>query len=151
MKKKKWWKGILITVLVLGTLGAGGTAGIRYWLKNRGNAVEVYRVSDLDASAWLSWGDGEGTSGTVVADVSQNIQVPEDKVISEVYVEEGDTVKIGDKLMAYDTTLQELDQELQELTVQELQLELKAAEADLRTHQKTTPEARRTERSEEAD
>ena len=144
MKNKKWWKRILISLLVLGILGAGGTAGVRYWLKNRGKAVEVYRVSDLDASSWISWGDGEGTSGTVVADVSQNVQVPEDKVISEVYVEEGDTVKIGDKLMAYDTTLLELDQELQELTVQELQLELKAAEADLRKLQNTTPVARST-------
>lgn len=150
MKKKKWWKGILITVLVLGILGAGGTAGVRYWMKNRGSAVEVYSVSDLDASEWIGWGDGEGTSGTVVSDVSQSIQIPDDKVISEVYVEEGDTVKIGDKLLAYDTTLLELDQELQELTVQELQLELKAAEADLKKLQGTTPVANST-RSEEED
>lgn len=150
MKKKKWWKGILITVLVLGILGAGGTAGVRYWMKNRGSAVEVYSVSDLDASAWIGWGDGEGTSGTVVSDVSQSIQIPDDKVISEVYVKEGDAVKIGDKLLAYDTTLLELDQELQELTVQELQLELKAAEADLKKLQSTTPVANST-RSEEED
>lgn len=139
MKKRKWLKRFIIIVIILALLGGGAAAGIRYWLANRGSAVEVYNVSDINAAQWIGYGDMDGTSGTVVSDVSQSVKVPDDKVINEVYVEEGDPVKIGDKLLSYDTTLLELDQELQELTVQEIGLEIKSAEADLQKLRNTTP------------
>lgn len=142
MQKKKKWKKIVAVVAVLAILGGGAGTGVRYALKNKGNAVELYRVSDINAANWIGMGDMEGRSGMIVSGVSQNVQVPDDRVVEEVYVQEGDKVKIGDKLLSYDTTLLELDQELQELTVQEIELELKAAEADLAKLRNTRPVAK---------
>lgn len=139
MKKKSRVKKGIVILLFLLAAAAGIVFGVRYWQQNRGGAVEVYSVSDINAGDWIGYGDEEGTSGTIVSDVSQNVRIPDDKVIDQVYVEEGDKVKVGDKLLSYDTTLLELDQELQELTVQEIQLEIKAAEADLVKLKNTTP------------
>lgn len=142
MAKKKI-KGIIITAVILAAAGTGGVFGVRYVMKNRSAAVEVTSVATQNVAEWITFGEDEGTQGTVVSDVSQQVQVPDDKVIKEVHVAEGDKVKIGDKLLSYDTTLLELDKELQELTVMELQLEVKSAEADLKKLQNTTPVAKK--------
>lgn len=142
MKKGKWLKRLIIVIVVLALIGTGAVFGVRYLKKQSGSAVEVYNVSDINAADWIGYGDGEGASGTVLSDVSQSVYVPDDKVVEKVFVEEGDKVKVGDKLVSYDTTLLELDQELQELTVMELELEIKAAEADLAKLKNTTPVAK---------
>lgn len=142
MKKGKWLKRLIIVIVVLALIGTGAVFGVRYLKKRSGSAVEVYNVSDINAADWIGYGDGEGASGTVLSDVSQSVYVPDDKVVEKVFVEEGDKVKVGDKLVSYDTTLLELDQELQELTVMELELEIKAAEADLAKLKNTTPVAK---------
>lgn len=139
MKKKGSLAKIVIIIVVVLALVGGSVVGIRYWMKNRGGAVEVETVASINNADWIGFGDEEGSSGTIVSDVRQSVRVPEDKVIKEVYVEEGDKVKIGDKLLAYDTTLLELDKELQELNVQEIELEIKSAEADLVKLRNTTP------------
>lgn len=142
MKKGKWLKRLIIVIVVLALIGTGAVFGVRYLKKRSGSAVEVYNVSDINAADWIGYGDGEGASGTVLSDVSQSVYVPDDKVVEKVFVEEGDKVKVGDKLVSYDTTLLELDQELQELTVMELEMEIKAAEADLAKLKNTTPVAK---------
>lgn len=139
MKKKGRLKKIIIMLLVVLILAGAVAAGVRYWMKNRGSAVEVETVSSINTADWFYFGDEEGNSGTIVSDVNQSVRVPDDKVVKEVYVEEGDKVKIGDKLLSYDTTLLELDKELQELNVQEIELEIKSAEADLVKLRNTTP------------
>lgn len=144
MAKKKI-KRIIVAVVITAGVCTGGVFGVRQLLKNRSTAVEVTSVANQNVAEWITFGEDEGTSGTVVSDVNQQVQVPDDKIIKEVYVNEGDTVKIGDKLLSYDTTLLELDRELQELTVQEIQLEIKSAEADLKKLQNTTPVAKKAE------
>lgn len=141
MKKKKWIRNIVILVLVLAALGGGITVGVRYFLANSGQSVEVYPVSQLNAADWINYSN-DSVYGTVVSDVNQQVYIPDDKVINEVYVAQGDEVKIGDKLLSYDTTLLELDLELQELTVQEIDLEIESAEADLKKLKNTTPVAK---------
>lgn len=138
MKKKKIKK-IVIAATAVALLGTGGVFGVRAILAGRAQSVDVYPVSTINQAEWITYGSDMGTSGTVVSDVSQQVQVPDDKVINEVYVAEGDEVKIGDKLLTFDTTLLELDRELQELTVQEINLEIKSAEADLQKLRNTTP------------
>lgn len=139
MKKKGRLKKIIIILLVVLILAGAVAAGVRYWMKNRGSAVEVESVASINTADWFYWEDEEGNSGTIVSDVNQSVRVPDDKVVKEVYVAEGDKVKIGDKLLSYDTTLLELDKELQELNVQEIELEIKSAEADLVKLRNTTP------------
>lgn len=137
-KTKKRIRNVIILLLVLAVLGGGVTVGVRYFLKNSGQSVEVYPVSQLNGADWINYSN-DSVYGTVVSDVSQQVYVPEDKVIKDVYVTQGDEVKIGDKLLSYDTTLLELDLELQELTVQEIELEIESAEADLKKLRNTTP------------
>lgn len=149
MKKGKM-KGILIAAAAVCLVGGGITAGVRYLRRNSSSTVDVTSVATQNMAEYLSWGDSEGSSGTIVSDVNQEVTVPDDKVISQVYVEEGDEVKIGDKLLSYDTTLLELDQELQEITVMELQQELKAAQADLTKLKNTTPVANSTSQEEDS-
>lgn len=143
MKKKNIWKVIPGVLVLTGIIVAGGTYGIRYVRSRGGKAVEVVPVSMINGADWIGWGDSEGSSGMVTSDVNQNIYLTDNKVVDEVYVTEGDKVKIGDKLMHYDTTILELDQELQEIVVQELELELKSAEADLQKLRNTTPVAKK--------
>lgn len=143
MKKKKKVRNIIILLLGLAVLGGGITVGVRYYLANSGESVEVYPVSQLNGADWINY-SYDSVNGTVVSDVNQQVYVPEDKVINEVYVAQGDEVKIGDKLLSYDTTLLELDLELQELTVQELDLEIESAEADLKKLKNTTPGTQKT-------
>ncbi len=141
MKKRRKWKSVVAILLVLSLLGGGGYVGVRRYLSNNEKTVDVYAVSNLNAASWLSYYSETSSSGTVVSDVTQNVYVPEDKVIHEVFVSEGDEVKIGDKLLSYDTTLLELDRESQDLKLQELELELESAQADLKKLQNTVPVA----------
>lgn len=136
--KKKTKKIMLIAGAAVAGAGAV-TGGVTYIRMNGSKAVEVTDVASLNQADWISDDYSDGVSGTVVTDVSQNVTVPDNKVINEVYVSEGDTVKIGDKLLSYDTTLLELDEELQEITVMELGLEIKSAEADLKKLQSKKP------------
>lgn len=132
----------MIALAAVLLLGAGGFAGVRHYLANRGGAVDVISVSEINQASWISGWMDSSTSGTVVSDVSQNVSVPQDKTIKDVYVSEGDQVKIGDKLLSYDTTLLELDLESQQLSIQELELEMKTAQKDLAKLQNTTPVAK---------
>lgn len=138
MKNRKRIKTFLIAAVAVAGVGGVGAAGIHYFRTNSGKTVEVMPVSSLSISD-LGMGSDDSTSGTVVSNVSQSVRIPDGKVIDKVYVNEGDKVKIGDKLLSYDTTLLELDKELQEITVMELGLEVKAAEADLAKLKNTRP------------
>lgn len=145
MKKKKKWKKIVMLIAALALLAGGGYAGVRRYMANKEQSVDVYAVSNINGASWISYYNETTSSGTVVSDVSQNVYVPDDKVISEVFVAEGDEVKIGDKLLAYDTTLLELDREDQNLKLQEIELEIESAEADLKKLKNTTPVAHKPE------
>ena len=136
--KKKVKTAVIVAAAVTGVTGAG-VAGVTYIRKNNSKAVEVTSVATLNMGDMLSMGSDDGTSGQVVSNVSQNVRIPDGKVIDQVYVKEGDKVKIGDKLLSYDTTLLELDKELQEITVMSLGLEIKSAEADLKKLQNAKP------------
>ena len=63
-------------------------------------------------------------------------------MIDQVYVKEGDKVKVGDKLLSYDTTLLELNLESYQLEGKFLiELEIKGAEKDLKKLKSITPVA----------
>lgn len=139
MKNKKKVKKVVIAAVAATGVVGGGIAGVTYVKNNNSKTVEVMPVSSLNMGDMASDGMYDGTSGTIVSNVSQSIRIPDGKVIDKVYVQEGDKVKIGDKLLSYDTTLLGLDKELQEITVMELGLEIKSAEADLAKLQNAKP------------
>ena len=49
--------------------------------------------------------DDTTLDGNIVTNVTQNVTVDKDMIIKDLYVQKGDTVKKGDKLMSFDMTL----------------------------------------------
>ena len=108
---------------------------IRDRVKSNASPVKVQSVSSLNMG-W--WGEGSSTSGIITANATQNVYL-EDELVDKLYVKEGDQVKIGDKLLSYDTTLLELDVESEKLNRQATKLKIKTAEQDLEKLKKITP------------
>ncbi len=106
------------------------TAGL-LCLPGCGGKVNTYSVSDI---AYIdSWVDSSETYGEVKTRNMQNVYASESIEVLDIFVTEGQEVKKGDKLMAYDTTLTDIELEKKELEVLELELQLKYAEDELRT------------------
>lgn len=70
------------------------------------------------------WGDSLESYGPVSTDKLQTVYLSGTQTVTEVYVQEGDTVSKGDPLMAYDTTLSDLALERKRLDVEKLKLQL---------------------------
>lgn len=94
----------------------------------RGN-VNVYAVSDFSMTDY--WGDTSQTSGMVSTDKMQKIFLSDTQKVSKVYVQEGQTVKKGDKLLSYDTTLTSLDVERAQIAYEKQVLALETAQKEL--------------------
>ena len=56
---------------------------------------------------------------------------PKTQKITKYYVHEGDTVKVGDPILSYDTTLTDLQLERARISVQKLEIALDEANANL--------------------
>ena len=105
---------ISITLVVVTAALLGTWFFIQY--RNDQKTVEVMPVSYLSTSYW---GDQATSSGTILSDYMQEIFPTSDKVISEVFVSEGQEVHIGDPLLQYDKAKLELDVEAKELAVKQ--------------------------------
>ena len=78
--------------------------------------VNVYQVSDFAMTDY--WGDTANTSGTVNTDKLQKIYISETQEVSAIYVKEGQNVKKGDKLLAYDSSLSQAQVEQAEIDLE---------------------------------
>lgn len=92
-------------------------------------SVNVYAVSDFSMSDY--WGDTSQTSGMVTTDEVQKIFLSKTQKVKEVYVEEGQSVKKGDRLLSYDTTLTALDVERAQIAYEKQQLKQETLKKDL--------------------
>ena len=121
-------RGLLIAAGVAAACGIvwGGLTLARN--ANRGN-VNVYAVSDFAMTDY--WGDTSQTSGMVSTDKMQKIFLSDTQKVSKVYVQEGQTVKKGDKLLSYDTTLTSLDVERAQIAYEKQVLALETAKKEL--------------------
>ncbi|MDO4553776.1 MAG: hypothetical protein Q4B70_01360 [Lachnospiraceae bacterium] len=124
MKKRT----IIISCIGAAVLLAGGTAfGINRYQYSK-NVVDVVPVELLSSD----WGmDSEGSSGTVTNSMSQEVAPDEELDVKKIYVEEGQTVKIGDKLLAYDMAEKKLDLELKGYDVKQIEFSITKAEKEL--------------------
>ena len=134
-------KGRTIAVISVVSLAAVGGIGYGVYHAVTGNkeAVQVVPVSNVNYSYW---GDTSYSYGTVTSNVSQTVRLENDYQVDEVFVEEGQEVKIGDPLFSYDMTLVELDLEMEKLTGQTLDLNKQSLENELKKLQNTTATAR---------
>ncbi len=123
--------------MVLVVTGAG--FGIYKLVQNSADPVEVMPVSNL-STGWF--GESMPTYGVITSNATQDVFLDSDELVDKVFVKEGDKVKIGDKLLAYDTTLLELDLESEKLDAQAIDLQIKAAEQELERLKKNITRSR---------
>ena len=125
-------KSIVIGTVIGAGVVTGALFGLRTYFRLSQEPVKVAPVMNYyDPYGGVMSDDGH--SGTVVTHDSQKVNLDSELVLTKVYVETGDKVKKGDKLLEYDTTLATLQKEMQELNIQILQLNLRTQEKDLAT------------------
>lgn len=99
---KKLKKAIIIAACAVGVCGAvwGGLTIAR---NAQRSDVKVYSVNDFCMTDY--WGDTSSTSGMVTTDKIQKVFLSSSQTVNKVWVAEGDSVRKGDKLISYDSTL----------------------------------------------
>ena len=120
-------------VLLTGALGAG----IWFGTQGSGEPVSVYPFMYIGMTEF--WGDNQESYGPVTTDKIQTEFLSDTQTVTEVAVKEGDTVKKGDVLFSFDTTLDALSLERKRLEVEKIKVQIKAAEERLREIQSMDP------------
>lgn len=129
MKKRK----IIIPIVCL----AAASAGIVSWRSRSANGVAVIAVSDLSSGGMMD--DAVSSTGTVYQASSQSVYPSSSDIIKEVYVKQGDQVKAGDPLLAYDVTSLQLSYAKKQLAVEQAENTLNADRSRLTKLQHTAP------------
>lgn len=129
--KKKLW----IPVTALSLVAAIG-AGIWFGTKNS-EPVNVYPFMQIGMTEF--WGDNQESYGPVTTDKIQTVFLTETQTVTEVAVQDGDTVKKGDLLFSFDTTLDSLSLERKRLEVEKVKLQIKLAGERLEETYKMEP------------
>ena len=125
MKNKKIWIAAVALILAA-AVGAGAFAVANQSAK----PVPVFSVSML---SYLSGGGETGeSSGVVTADRVQSVYVSDTQTVTRLHVYEGQKVRKGDILYSYDTTLSDLTLERKDLAIQQMEINLKTAEEELK-------------------
>ena len=119
---KKIIAGTVVTSLVV-----GGVAGAMAFMRRQNEVkVQVCKVGYLAASSYYN--DSEMTlEGNVVANATQTISVDKDMIVDQIFVTKGQSVKVGDQLVSFDTTLIEMKLNIEKLKRLRLQLDLNRA------------------------
>ena len=129
--KKKW----IAAFIAAGVLLLGGVTV--YAVKTSSQStVKVVSVSNMSGGG--GWSDNS-LSGNITSDVSQNIYLADSQKVKKIYVKEGDTVKVGDDLLTYDMTLENLDLEMKKLEKQGIELNIEKAKREITKLKNTKP------------
>lgn len=136
MKQKSKNKKRLIGISILIVLAAALVVGLWLFWQYREDqkTVEVVPVTQISDGYW---GDQSSSSGMVISDYVQELYPDTSKVISEIFVQEGDAVRIGTPLLQYDKETLELDVQAKEVAVKKADLNLKNAQTHLKRLQNT--------------
>ena len=121
-------KVLLIAAIAIGTVGL--VWGILTIVRSASReAVNVYAVSDFVTTD--SWGSSSQSSGMVTTDKLQKVNLSSTQTVTQVYVQEGQPVRKGDKLLAYDTTLSQLDVQMAQIQLERKELALNGLKDEL--------------------
>lgn len=117
---KKVMVGILVTALTAGAVAGGGM----YMRKSNQKEVLVVGVDSLASDYYMQ---DTSLEGHIATSVSQSVSMDKDMIIQEVYVQKGDTVSKGDKLISFDMTLVEMELKIAKLKKQQQEQDLNKA------------------------
>jgi hypothetical protein len=134
---KKMMKKIIISVVTLVIIAGAIIVGII--LKKQSDDKKTVGVVPISNINMMWYERDTSLSGIVTTDISQEIYLLSQQSVSDVFVKEGDLVKIGDQLMIYDSTLASLELEMEKLNQDMLDVKLEVAKRDLDTLQKEIP------------
>ena len=111
-----------VSLVVVCAVGVGIWIGVS---RSKADPVLVYPFQFLGMTEY--WGDNRETYGPVTTDKIQTVFLSDTQTVTEVLVKEGDTVKKGDVLLRFDTTLSDLALERKRLDVEKVKLQLEEA------------------------
>ena len=132
MKKSKLWIPVVAIVLSLAVI-----AGILLAPRLPKDEAAVFPVTMVGYTDYYS-GSSE-SYGMVTTDKVQALFLSGTQTVTEILVYPGQSVKKGDVLFTYDTTLSDLAIERKDLANQQLEVELKTANAELAAIKKMKP------------
>lgn len=127
MKKNKKWILIAATALVL----VAGIVAAVLLTQGSKDPVYVYGFSEGIAGMTDYYDGGNESSGMVTTDRIQPVYLSDTQTILEMKVTEGQSVKKGDVLFTYDTTLSDIALMQKDLAVQQAKLDLETAKKEL--------------------
>lgn len=131
-------KKFVVTVLILGILGAGGYGVYHYFFENKGEAERV--SSDAENAVYVDlvsnitgFGSGNGLidrySGKVEPQATLEVKLESDRKVEECFVKEGDEVQEGQRLFVYET-------QEDEDKIAQAEIDIEKAEGDIEIAQK---------------
>lgn len=143
-KKTKWILGSLLVLFV-----AGGCLAYYFGIPGLENGEKIY-VEEVSVITGLGSGNGGQNryAGVVESQEVWNIEQNVDKTVKEIYVEEGDSVKVGDKLFAYDNDEAKLNLAQAELELERMENEVKAGEEEIKNLEKEKKSAAKSDQIE---
>ena len=131
---KKMITSIVVCMVLIALIFSGIFAYKNYQSSHR--VVSVQPVSNIN---WGYWGDTESSSGMVTNDSAQEIYVDAAASIKDIYVAEGDVVKVGDALFSYDTTKIDISIARKKLEIDTIQNNISLAEKRLNKLKTASP------------
>lgn len=134
MNKKR----VIISVSIVAAFVIGYFGILQYRKASR--KVDVVQVSTMN----MGGNPMESQMSGLVSDpATQTVTPSASQIISAVYVMEGQTVSVGDKLLAYDITSLNYTVELKKIEISTTQLRLEQAKKELQQLQNTKPVERK--------
>ena len=109
----------LVSVVLVCAVGAGIWLGVS---RSGAEPVLVFPFQYLGMTEY--WGDSRETYGPVTTDKIQTVFLSDTQTVTEILAREGDTVKKGDVLMRFDTSLSDLALERKRLDAEKVRLQL---------------------------
>ena len=97
-----------------------------------GSKTDPVKVVPIQNHLMGYFDDSVQYDGTVTADNLQSVYPSDTQNVTQIFVSEGQTVRVGDPLLSYDTTLTDIQLERKRLYVQQLELDLKNAQDALK-------------------
>lgn len=136
--KKKKLLVILISIVSVIVVIGGAIAAIHFIKESKkdSNPVEVVNVS-MFSGGWYE--EGNTISGSIDVNSQQNIYPNATSQVKEIFVKEGDVIKVGEPLVQYDVTANSLALETERTSLELLKSQVTKAEKKLEQLKKVIP------------